>query len=149
MLLDKIIIELTTMKQELDTGGTPSFALIATHLNGLEKQSEKITAETVRLQGFLHSLGAPSTDTFATAKDSPQVSSSTSDTSKIGRYKIVCRLDGKESAVILYEKYADQEKRTFSNNQHAILVHAYLSKRAERMQWDLGPPIYDIVPVDE
>jgi hypothetical protein len=137
------------MKQELDTGGTPSFALIATHLNGLEKQSEKITAETVRLQGFLHSFGPQSTDASEAAEESPQVSSSTSDTPKRGRYKIVCTLDGKEPAIILYEKYADQEKRTFSNNQHAILVQDYLSKRASRMQWNLGLPIYDIVPADE
>jgi hypothetical protein len=61
----------------------------------------------------------------------------------------VCTLDGKEPAVILYEKYAEPEKRTFPNDRQAIPVHAYLSRRAGGMRWDPGLPIYDIVPVEE
>jgi hypothetical protein len=148
-LLDKLIIELANMKHELAMGGTPSFTLLATHLNGLEKQGEKIQAEAVRLQSFLHSLEPQSTATVEAAGESLQVSPSTSDTAKMGRYKIVCTLDGTEPAILLYEKYADQEKRTFSNSQHAILLHDYLSKRAGRMRWDSGTPIFNIVPAGE
>jgi hypothetical protein len=65
------------------------------------------------------------------------------------RCKIVCTLDGKEPAVILYDKYADLENRTFPNERHARPLHNYLSRRARGMRWDAEPPIYDIVPADE
>jgi hypothetical protein len=51
-LLDRVLVELTIMKHELATDGQPSFATIAPHLTGLEKQSEKIAVETLRLQSF-------------------------------------------------------------------------------------------------
>jgi hypothetical protein len=38
-LLDRVILELMIMKHELATEGNSSFATIATHLNGLEKQT--------------------------------------------------------------------------------------------------------------
>jgi hypothetical protein len=47
---------------------------------------------------------------------------------------IVCTLDSKESAVILYEKYAEPEKRIFPNGWHAIAIHEYLDKQAQRMR---------------
>ena len=104
-LLDRVISELTTMQHELATDGHPSFATIAPHLNGLEKQSEKMAIESLRFQSFLQSLDPQRTDASEAAGESPQASaSSTSETSKGGRCKIVCTLDGKEPAVILYEK---------------------------------------------
>ena len=149
-LLDRVISELTTMQHELATDGHPSFATIASHLNELEKQSEKMAIESLRFQSFLQSLGPQRTDASETAGGSPQASaSSTSETSKEGRCKIVCTLDGKEPAVILYEKYAEPDKRTFPNDRQAIPVHAYLSRRAGRMRCDSGLPIYEIVPVEE
>jgi hypothetical protein len=138
------------MERELATDGNFPFATIAPHLNGLEKQSEKIAVETVRLQSFLHSLGPQRTDASEAAGESPQASArATSDPLKRGRYKLVCTLDGREPAVILYEKYAEPDTRIFSNNQHAILVHNYLNKRASGMRWDAAPPTYVIVPVEE
>ena len=67
----------------------------------------------------------------------------------MGRYKIICTRDGKEPAVTLYDRYADQETRTFPNDRHAIPVHAYLSRRARGMRWDAELPLYGIVPADE
>jgi hypothetical protein len=149
-LLDRVIDELTTMQHELATDGNPSFTTIAPHLNGLEKQSEKIAIETLRFQSFLHSLGPQKTDASGATEESPHASSSsTSDTLKRGRYKIVCTLDGKEPAVILYEKYAEPDTRIFPNGWHAIAIHEYLSKRAQGMRWNPEPPSYDIVPVEE
>jgi hypothetical protein len=141
-LLDRVILELTTE-------GHSSFATIALHLNGLEKQSEKIAVESVRLQGFLHSLGPQKTDAADPAGESPQSAPPPSDTGKGERYKIVCTLDGKEPAIILYEKYAAPENRLFPNGRHAIPVHDYLSRRARGMRWESKPPLYDIVPVEE
>lgn len=63
--------------------------------------------------------------------------------------KIVGTLDGKESATILYEKYALPENRLFPNGWHAIPVHEYLSKRARGMRWESEPPTYAIVPVEK
>jgi hypothetical protein len=47
------------------------------------------------------------------------------------RCKIVCTLDGKELAVIFYDKYADLENRTFPNERHARPLHNYLSRQAK------------------
>src|SRR5688572_28217807 len=92
-LLDRVIIELTVMEHELATDGRPSFVTIAPHLTRLEKQSEKIAIETLRLQSFSHSVGPPRPDASATAGESPQSSPLTSDTPKRGSYRIVCTLD--------------------------------------------------------
>lgn len=61
----------------------------------------------------------------------------------------MCTLDGKEPAVILYDKHADEAKRTFPNGWQAIPVHVYLSRRARGMRWEAEPPLYEIVPVEE
>jgi len=73
-LFDRVISDLSTMQHELATDGNPSFATVAPHLNGLEKQSEKIAVETVRFQSFLHSLSAQGTEAAAAAGESPQLS---------------------------------------------------------------------------
>ena len=148
-LLDRVILELTTMEHELATKGNPSFATIAPHMNGLEKQSEKIAVETVRLQSFLHSLEPQRTDAAETVGEFPQASASATSPPKRERYKIVCTLDGQEPAVISYEKYAEPDKRIFPNGWHAIAIHEYLDKRAQGMGWDSKPPLYNIVPVEE
>lgn len=72
-LLDSVIVELTTMESELATDGRPSFATLAPHLNGLEKQSEKIAIESLRFQSFLHFLGPQKTDTSDTNGASPRL----------------------------------------------------------------------------
>jgi cob(I)alamin adenosyltransferase len=55
-LMDVIIIKLITIERELATDAHPPSSIISTHLNELEKQSEYIATETIRLQSFLHSL---------------------------------------------------------------------------------------------
>jgi hypothetical protein len=148
-LLDRVIVELTTMEHELTTDGQPSFATIAPHLTRLEKQSEKIAVEAYRFHSFLHSVGPPRPDASATAGESPQSSPLPSDTPQRGSYRIVCTLDGNEPAVILYAKYAEPESRLFPNGWHAIPVHDYLTKRAREMRWEAAPPTYEIVAVEE
>ena len=61
----------------------------------------------------------------------------------------MCTLDGKEPAVLLYEKYADLDKRTFPNERHAFPVQEYLSSRAWGMRWESESPLYEIVPAEE
>ena len=139
-LLDRVIGEFTTLQHELATDGHPSFATIAPYLNGLEKQSEKIAIESLRFQSFLHSLEPQKTDTSDTDGASPL---------QVRRCKIVCTLDGKESAIVLYDKYALPKNRLFPNGWHAIPVYEYLSKRAQGMRWESEPPTYAIVPVEE
>jgi hypothetical protein len=149
-LLDRVIGELTTTQHELATGGNLSFATLASHLNGLEKQSEKIVRETLRFQSFLHSLELQRTDASdATGESPPTAASAISNISQKGRCKIVCTLDGKELAVILYDKHVDLDNRTFPNVRHALPLHKYLTRRAEGMHWDAEPPTYHIVPADE
>ena len=70
-LLDRVIGELTTMQHELATDGHPSFVTIASHLNGLAKQSEKIAIETLRFQSFLQSLEPQRTDASEATGESP------------------------------------------------------------------------------
>jgi hypothetical protein len=95
-LLDRVISELTTMEHELDMDRHPSFATIAPHMNGLEKQSEKIAVETIRFQSFLQSLEPQSPDASEAARESPQAStSSTSETSKGGDIKALARWTAK------------------------------------------------------
>ena len=149
-LLDGVIGELTTMQHELATDRHPSFAIIAPHLNELEKQSEKIAIESLRFQSYLQSLEPQRTDASDAIGESPPTSASAiSNIPQMDRCKIVCTLDGREPPVILYEKYAEPEKRTFPNDRHALPVHAYLSRRAGGMRWDSERPTYHIVPVDE
>jgi hypothetical protein len=148
-LIDTVITELTTIEHSLAPEGNPSSITTATHLKGLEKQSEHLAAETLRFQSFLHSLGPPRMDASDTDGESHQSSPPPLDTPKTSRCKIVCTLDGKEPAVILYDRYADQEIRTFPNERHAIRVHEYLCRRARGMRWDAEPPIYAIAPADE
>jgi hypothetical protein len=137
------------MGQELATEGHPLFATIAPHQDELDKQSEKIAVESIRLQNFLHSLGPQRTDAADTVGAFPHSTPSPADTVKRGKYKIVCTLDGKEPAVVLYEKYAELEHRIFLNGRHAIPIHEYLSRRARGIHWELEPPTYEIVPVEE
>jgi hypothetical protein len=76
-LLDRIISELTTIEHDLTTNGAPSFTLVATYLNGLNKQSETIAVEVLRLQGFVQSLDPQSPaaqDTTVEAHPSPSPS---------------------------------------------------------------------------
>jgi hypothetical protein len=105
-LLNRVILELMTLEYELATEATPSFATIAPHLNGSDRQSEKIAVETARLQSFLHSLGPQKPEATDTAGESSPSALLPSDTAKRGSYKIVCTLDGQEPAVILYEACA-------------------------------------------
>jgi hypothetical protein len=64
--VDSAFRSLTFVRQHyLDstTKEHPSFASVAPYLHGVEKQSEHIAAETVRLQGFMRSLVPQSLDT--------------------------------------------------------------------------------------
>lgn len=94
-LLDRVLAELTTMEHELTMDGHPSFATIAPHLTGLEKQSEKLAVETYRFQSFLHSVGPPRPDASATAGESPQSSPLTSDTRRGGAIESCARWTAK------------------------------------------------------
>lgn len=67
----------------------------------------------------------------------------------MGRCKIICSLDGKESDSKLYGEFADLSMRTVPNEQYALNIQAYLIKRSVRLSWDVGLPTYQIVPVDE
>ena len=67
----------------------------------------------------------------------------------MGTCKIICSLDGKESAYELYGGYADLSKRTFPNDRHARQVKDYLNSRAWGRRWDSKKPAYHIVPVNE
>jgi hypothetical protein len=69
-LIDEVIIELITIKRALATTENPSSTLVGPYLNGLEKQSEHLATETVRLQGFLQSLGLQNTDASEAAGES-------------------------------------------------------------------------------
>jgi hypothetical protein len=115
----------------------------------LEQQSEKIAVESVRLQSFLHALDPQRPTVSKAVGESPQSSPLTFDPPKVGGCKIVCTLDGKEPAVILYDKFAGEEKRTFPNSRHAFAVQEYLRSRASGMRWEAEPPIYEIVAVEE
>jgi len=66
-LIDHVIRELTIIERALTPKGTPSSALVATQLKAVEKQSEHIATETVRLQRFVQSLTLESTDASKTA----------------------------------------------------------------------------------
>ena len=61
----------------------------------------------------------------------------------------MCTLDGKELAVLLYEKNADLDQRTFPNERQAFPVQEYLSSRARGMCWESESPLYEIVPAEE
>jgi hypothetical protein len=67
----------------------------------------------------------------------------------MSRCKIICSLDGKESAHSLYGVYEDPKIRTFLSEQYAKSVVAYLTKRAVRLHWNSTFPQYQIVSVDE
>jgi len=67
----------------------------------------------------------------------------------MGTCKIICSLDGKESAYELYGGYADLNKRTFPSDRHARQVGDYLNSRARGRRWNSERPAYHIVPVDE
>ena len=62
MLIDHVLIELTTIEQELTAKRKPSSALVTMQLKALEKQSEHIVTETLRLQRFVQSLTLESAD---------------------------------------------------------------------------------------
>jgi cob(I)alamin adenosyltransferase len=79
-LLEQVISELTTIKRALATNGNSSSAIVATHLDSLEKQSTHIATEIVRLRSFMHSLGTQSTDSSEAPGESPQSSPPTVDT---------------------------------------------------------------------
>ena len=64
----------------------------------------------------------------------------------MGRCKIICSLDGQESAAKLYWQYADSSSRTFPNERYALPVHEFFCIRARGMRWDSEPPRYEIVP---
>ena len=66
------------------------------------------------------------------------------------RYKIVCSLDGQEPESKLYgEEYAKLRRRMFSQNRHARGIEYYFIQRARGMRWEVEPPAYHIVLVDE
>jgi hypothetical protein len=67
----------------------------------------------------------------------------------MGTCKIICSLDGRESAYELYGGYADLSKRTFPNDRHARQVEDYLNSRARGRRGDSKKPAYHIVPVNE
>ena len=67
----------------------------------------------------------------------------------MGKYQITCSLDYKESAFTLYGEYADPNKRTFPNEQYALVAQHYLVKRSVRMLWNSVLPNYQIVSIDE
>jgi hypothetical protein len=61
-LLDRVVSELTTIKQVLATAAHPSAARVAPYLSGVAEQSEQIAAEAERLQGFARAFVPPSLD---------------------------------------------------------------------------------------
>ena len=67
----------------------------------------------------------------------------------MSRCKIICSLDGQESAYELYGGYTDPSKRTFPSERHAKQVRDYLESCARGRRWDSERPAYQIVPVDE
>jgi hypothetical protein len=67
----------------------------------------------------------------------------------MGRWKIECSLDGKEPEAKLYGEHADLSKRTFPNERYAKQVQDYLIIRAKGKRWDIEPPAYRTVLVDE
>ena len=67
----------------------------------------------------------------------------------MGPCKIICSLDGQESAYELYGGYTDPSKRTFPTERHARQVKDYLNMRAWGRHWDSKRPVYHIVPVNE
>jgi hypothetical protein len=79
-LLDQCLINLTTIGYELAKAGNSSSAIVAAHLNGLEKQSGHLAVELVRLQEFVSALKSKSTEAFDGAVESHQASCPPSDT---------------------------------------------------------------------
>ena len=69
-LIDHVISELTTTEQVLATKEHPSFASVAPYLHGVEKQSEHIVTETLRLQKFVQALMLESMDASEAALES-------------------------------------------------------------------------------
>ena len=67
----------------------------------------------------------------------------------MGRYRIICSLDGKEPSFTLYGQYADPNKRLFPNEQYALVAQDYLVIRSVGMLWNLILPNFHIVPLDE
>jgi len=67
----------------------------------------------------------------------------------MGQWKIVCSLDGKESAFKLYGEFIDLAKGTFPNDQRAMLVQRDLIGRARELRWESEPPNYQLVPTEE
>ena len=67
----------------------------------------------------------------------------------MGRYQIICSLDGQEPKLALYGEYADMGKRTFDDEQSALPIRVYLVKRSVRLLWNSVFPDYQIVPIDE
>ena len=61
-LIDQVISELTTIERALATKENPASASVATQLQAVEKQSEHLVTETVRLQRFVQSLILESPD---------------------------------------------------------------------------------------
>jgi hypothetical protein len=61
-LIDQVIGELRMLGLVLTTTGHPSSAIIAMELSTVEKQSNYIVAETLRLQRFVQSLKLESTN---------------------------------------------------------------------------------------
>ena len=65
------------------------------------------------------------------------------------QWTIICSLDGKESAEILYNTFVAPETRTCFTEQTAVLILDYLTLRARTMRELSEPPKYYIVPIDE
>jgi hypothetical protein len=75
-LLDSMSSKLIMMKQEFAPSRHPSFGTIATQLNGLKKQSERIAGETLHLHSPLHFRGTRKTEAADTAGEVPPAFSS-------------------------------------------------------------------------
>ena len=147
-LIDQVLSEIITIKRAFAIKANPSSVSMIAPLNALETQNEHLAAETVRFQSFLRSLEPLGTHASEAAGESSLSSPPPTVIPQRGRYKIVCTQDGKEPEIRLYGEYADVAKRTFPNNQHALLVHEYLSGRARGRRWESLPPRYEIVSAD-
>ena len=53
---------------------------------------------------------------------------------------IICSLDGKEPAEVLYNTFVAPETRTCFNEKTAVLLLDYLTLRARTMRWIAEPP---------
>ena len=68
--LDHVISELATIERALSAKGNPAAPSVATQLQAVERQSEHIVTETLRLQRFVQALRLESTDAAEAALES-------------------------------------------------------------------------------